>query len=171
MFWLSFLSLLSFLSFLSPTFIVSPAFPVLFTEKHNQSILHSGVRIQDILLEIPPPPPVLVCQFCPRDVLTRCRKWQWQFFRNLNKIFLDFQFCIPSVSTLAWFNIMWQNMKIKTVFISASFNYALSPLLKVWWGGLAPKLVCLGEMYVLPTNKTCDPLKGSITRPPPTNIK
>ena len=135
MFWLSFLSLLSFLSFLSPTFIVSPAVPVLLTETHNQSIL-------DILLKIPSPP-VLVCQFCPRDVLTRCRKWQWQLFRHLNNIFLYFQFCVHSVSTLARFNIMWQNMKKKTVLISASFNYALSPLLKVGWGGLTPKLVCL----------------------------
>ena len=107
-----------------------------------------------------PPPPVLVCQFCPRDVLTRCRKWQWQFFRNLNKIFLDFQFCIPSVSTLAWFNIMWQNMKIKTVFISASFNYALSPLLKVWWGGLAPKLVCLRRCMSCQLTRHVTPSQG-----------
>ena len=56
MFWLSFLSLLSFLSFLSPTFIVPPAFPVLLTETHDQSILDSGMRIKDILMEIPSPP-------------------------------------------------------------------------------------------------------------------
>ena len=140
LFWLSLLSLLSFLSFLSPTFNASPAFPVLFTETHDQSILDSGMRIKDILLETSPPPRMSILSSV---VLTRCKKWQWKLFRNLNNKFLDLLFCIPSVMTLAWFNIMWQNMKIKTVFVSASFNYTLSLLLKAGWGGVAPKLVCL----------------------------
>ena len=56
MFWLSLLSLLFFLFFLSPSFIVSPAFHVLLTETHGESILDSGMRIKDILLEIAPLP-------------------------------------------------------------------------------------------------------------------
>ena len=66
-------------------------------------------------------------------------------FQESEQHISSFQFCIPSVSTLAGSNIMWQNMKIKTVSFSASFNYALSPLLEIGWGGptLKLKLVCL----------------------------
>ena len=97
------------------------------------------MRIKDILLEIPCPPVSILPSWCTYEV----QKMTMAAFQESEQHISSFQFCIPSVSTLAGSNIMWQNMKIKTVSFSASFNYALSPLLKIGWGGLAPKLVCL----------------------------